>query len=811
MKNSESMPPAPSPTSSHRLWMVPLARNPFFSGRDEELQAMATLLKEGQSDADGLVLSGPAGVGKTQLALEYACLQREEYLSVFWALAGTRETLHAAYSDIARLLDLPEKEEPEQWRVVKAVKLWLAENPAWLLILDDANDPSLLKDFLPATFSGHVLLTTRGNGFGKLARRLRLKSLTVEQSSALLLRRCGLLRSTPEVTVPSSKDDEAARAIVTQLEGLPLALNLAGAYIAETGCGLPGYLGRLRAVRIASARAGGNVEQNPPGPLQKVVHLASDKAAKVGSVAAQILALCTFLAPDEIPVGLLTACFSTLQKQNRKLGGNTSKRNVALAVLEKYGLLEWDREAQILSLAREVQAVWRASLSPEEEKSWAEQAVRAIGSLYATLDINAWEACQRLQPHAQICAAHIECWHLELVEGAWLLHHMGWYLHTRGQYIEAQRYEERALTIYRAVLGNEHPSTAMILNNLAITYEDQGKLNDAVTLHTQALTIRRSMLGENHPETAASLNNLALVYHDLGKLDEADSFYRQALDLRRQLLGEMHPDVAALLADLAALSSDLGKFQDALNLYQQALVIRRKTLGTRHPDTIAVLSALAEAYLAQGDYDEALRWHQQALTAQRKMLGHEHPTIAVSFNSLAAIYQAQGKLDEAAFWFQHSLAILNNLPGQAQSATARSLERLAIAYEEQEQHEKAEALYQQALAIYRRSSDDSRLDIARCSYNLALLYHDRKRNAEARPLLERALALWQEVRGPNHADTRKAREKYEQIMQKTRSVQVKRTPSTESQTPQAIEPERNNSGGLKSLAQALRRVGRKKT
>jgi tetratricopeptide (TPR) repeat protein len=805
MRNSESISPA---SSLDQLWMVPYARNPFFCGREEELQAIADQLKERQNGASGLALCGAGGVGKTQLALEYAYRQRAEYRYIFWALAETRETLNAAFSDIAALLALPEKGQQEQRRIVEAVISWLEENPAWLLILDCADDSAVLKDFLPGTCNGHVLFTARAHTPGKLARRMRVKPLTLEQSSRLLLRRSGLLRGADEVAEPDSKDEEAARALASQLDCAPLALNLAGAYLAETSCGLPAYLERLRALQIVPANSAESSDEEQPDPLQKVVRLSGEKIARAGSAAAHLLSLCAFLAPDEILENLLVACLPALQKSTRRQLANTAKRNVALATLHKYALLERDLAVQSLAISREIQVAWRSMLSADEERSWAQQAVRALGSLFATLDMNDWEACQRLLPHAQVCAAHIERWKLDLVEGAWLLHHMGWYLHTRGQYAEAQMYEERALAIYRAVLGNEHPSTAMILNNLAVTYEDQGKLNDAATLHTQALAIRRSVLGENHLETAASLNNLALVYHDQGKLDEAASLYRQALAVRTQLLGDTHPDIATLLADLAALYADQGKLNEALSLYQQALTIRRKALGSRHTDTLALLSGLAAIYQAQGNYAEAMRWRQQVLTAQRKTLGYQHPDIAATFSAIATIHQAQGQLDESTFWLQHSLSILHNVVANVPIEQARSLETLAIAYEEQEQHEKAEALYQQALAIYRSAPNGSPLDSARCSYNLALLYYERKRAIEGRPLLEQAIALWQEQRGPNHPDTRKAREKYEQLAQKQQTARAKR--GQEPELP-STEPERSNSGGLKSIARALRRAGRKKT
>lgn len=807
MRNSEPTSPAPSRDFHDQLWMVPYARNPYFCGREEELQAIAARLNETNSTG-GLALSGAGGVGKTQLALEYTYLHREKYRYIFWVSAETRETLHAAYNDIAELLTLPEKGQQEQRRIIEAVTHWLEMNTSWLLILDFVGEQALLKDFLPGPCNGHILLTTRANTSGKLVRHLRVKTLTLQQSSRLILCRSGLFHETDTITQPTPKDDEDARAIASQLNCQPLALNLAGAYLAETSCGLPGYLTLLRSAQMASLHSDAASAEEQPDPLLKVVFLSREKIAQTGFTAADLLSLCAFLAPDEILESLLVACSAVLQKPTRKRTSNTSKQSAALTTLHNYALLERDLEVRSLTISHEIQTIWRSLLPTGAERSWAEQTVRAIGTIFTTLDVNDWEACQRLLPHAQVCAAHIEHWQLELVEGAWLLHYMGWYLHMRRQYPEAQRYEERALTMYRTVLGDEHPSTAMILNDLAITYEDQGKLHDAAALHMQALAIRRRVLGENHPETATSMNNLALVSHKQRKFDDAASLYRQALTIRLQLLGDSHPDIATLLADLAALSAEQGKLNDALALYQQALAIRRKSLGGRHPDTIALLSSLAATSQAQGNWDEAIHWYQQALAAQRKTLGYEHPDIATTFSSLATIYQTQGELDEAAFWLQHALALLSNEPTYALPVQARALETLAAAYEKREKHEKAEALYQQALALYRRGPEGSPLDLARCSYHLALLYHERRRNAEARLLLEQALALWQEHRGSNHADIRKAREIYEQIMQKQKKTRLKQMqPDGE----QAFEPEHNNISGLKGIAQVIRLVRRKKT
>ena len=796
-EQSSSLPPQ---DQYNQLWIVPLARNPYFVGREAELQEVSAGLHT--PGAGGLALSAAGGAGKTQLALEYAFRHREEYRAVFWVPASSRATLSGAYNDIAMLLDLLEKEQQEQALIVRAVVNWLANQRDWLLILDDAGDLALLKDFLPETFSGHLLLTTRNGTTGKLARRVRLKKLNADEGCQLLLRRCGLLSGSNEAVAPA--DYKLAGEVVAELDNQPLALDLAGSYIAATSCSLPGYLALLRRKHDGSPPAEGEAAgRHTSGPVEKTLRLACEKVAKANHAALDLLRLCAFFAPHEILETLLTTGAPVLPKPLQRLVGSAARRNTALNLLQKYALIARDPTLEALVMQREVQAALRAMMPDEEEKTWAEQAVRVVGSIFPSLDVNDWDACQFLLPHAQACISLLERWQLKLVEGAWLLHHAGWYLHTRGEYAQAQACEEQALAIYRALFGDEHPSTAMILNNLAVTYEDRGKLKEAALLHQQALAIRRSTLGANHPETVTSLSSLASLYHAQGKLEQAASLYREALATQRLLFGNEHPDTTATLVRLAELSLQEGQFEEALSLYQQALALRRKVLGSKHPETLAIVGGMAEVYRAQQRFEEAESLLRRVLSIQRKALGHVHLDVAATLQSLAKVYQAQDRLDEAAFWLQQALAIQREILNRELLDPARMLETLAIAYEEQEQSEKAEALYQQALAIYRKTPKESGADIARCSYNLALLYQEQKYFTEARALLEQALAAWQEQGGPEYAEAKKARAKYEQLLQKMKETRTKRAQ-------QSAEAGQGSRTGLRGITRKIKGLGRGK-
>src|SRR2546423_2482140 len=108
------------------VWNVPFRRNPFFTGREDVLIHLHDVLISGKTAAltQAQAISGLGGIGKTQTSLEYAYRYRYDYQTVLWAKADTRETLVSDFVAIAGLLNLPEKNEQYQNRIVAAVKRW---------------------------------------------------------------------------------------------------------------------------------------------------------------------------------------------------------------------------------------------------------------------------------------------------------------------------------------------------------------------------------------------------------------------------------------------------------------------------------------------------------------------------------------------------------------------------------------------------------------------------------------------------------------------------------------------------------------
>lgn len=167
------------------LWGIPYQRNPFFTGREDLLHSLHERLSREHTIAltQSWAISGLGGIGKTQIALEYAYQYRQEYRAVFWASAASRETLHAGLVNIADLLQLPEKAERDQNKIIKAVKKWLATHQGWLLILDNADEVTVVQDMAFSDYSGHLLLTTRAQALGSVAQRIEVETLGMVEAT----------------------------------------------------------------------------------------------------------------------------------------------------------------------------------------------------------------------------------------------------------------------------------------------------------------------------------------------------------------------------------------------------------------------------------------------------------------------------------------------------------------------------------------------------------------------------------------------------------------------------------------------------
>ncbi len=697
-------------------------------------------------------ISGLGGIGKTQTAVEYAYRYRDAYDAVFWVRADSSDLLTSDFLLIAALLNLPQRNEQDQSVVVKAVLLWFDTHERWLLILDNADHLETVSEFIPQAGKGHVLLTTRANSTGTIAWRIELDTMGLEEGIVFLLRRAKLLKG-PNFSLQALPDAtrSQAQAIVEAVDGLPLALDQAGAYIDETSCTLSDYLKFFKSRRTRLLRMRGANVTGHPEPVATTWSLSFEKVERANPAAAELLRLCAFLHPDEIPEAMITGGASASGLVLQPVAEDELDWNEAIGELRKYSLVKRDPEAKILNIHRLVQMVIRDGMEKETRRMWAERTVLIINKAFPEDVFSSWNACQLYLPHVQICAGFIKRWNIDSPEAIDLLSRTGYYLRRRAQYKEAVQLFQDVIAIRQRVRGPEHAEVANDLDNLAWVYLDMGKYEEARSLYERAYLIRKHILWPDHLDTTQSLNALGLLYREQGEFLQAEALFQQALTARTRILGLEHPLVGESSNNLALVYGDIGKYSEAGPLHQQALAIDEKFLGKEHPEVATDLNNIGWNYYRQGRYDLVEAPHLRALAIREQMLGLEHPDVAYSLNALGILYRDLGRYTEAEALLQRALLIRERALGTDHVDVGQSLQNLGVLYYRQGRYHDAEALLGRSLAIREQLGSENPL-VAYSLNPLAILYRSQDRYGEAEQLLKRAIAIREKALGPDNID-----------------------------------------------------------
>jgi tetratricopeptide (TPR) repeat protein len=660
-------------------WQVPFQRNPLFTGREEILETLHTRLHSEQVVAltQSYALQGLGGMGKTQIALEYAYRHTLEYSAVFWIEAETVESIVSSMLRIAKLLQLPEQQETDQQRTVDAVQNWLSTHSRWLLIWDNLENLGLLRNYLPAARQGAILITTRCQVLGTLALGLELPPMSREEGMLFLLRRAKVLE--PEATSEQIQqfarqlpvEYTAAEKLVIAMDGLPLALDQAGAYIEETRCSLSSYLHSFEEQSRQLLDRRGALGVDHPHSVFATLGLACLRAAQRHPAALDLLHFCAFVSPDAIPEVLLLNGVSHPGLVLEPIAADHAQLDQTIAALRSLSLVQRHPEAQTLSLHRLVQTVLRELMSGQERVVWMRRVTAVLNMAFPEAAYEAWEQCERLLPHVLACAAATSKQSGNQDLGK-VLRKAADYLCKRARYDQAKLLYERALRIWKRRGESKHPEAIRSLNGMGRICFERAQFEQSERLYEQALHLGKLALGQESLEVAQALNGLGITYEMLGKYEQAEPLLQQAMRIRKQAGGPEHLDLAGSLYNLAMLYAKQGKEEQAEALYQQALHIDEQALGPEHPDVAYPLIDLARLYTEQSRYVEAEPLYRRALHIWEQAWGPEHPEVASALQHLAELNVRQGKHEQAESYLRRACTIFELHLGQSHPETVKA-------------------------------------------------------------------------------------------------------------------------------------------
>ncbi|WP_293071758.1 MULTISPECIES: tetratricopeptide repeat protein [unclassified Moorena] len=664
-------------------------------------------------------ISGMGGIGKTELALQYAInYYRKHYLAgVCWLQArdvdlGNLGTQIVKFARNKMKLSVPQKlddqplnlDEQAQW----CWDNWQPSDNLVLVILDDVTEYDKIKAYLPPNHPRFkIIITTRKQSLAESFEMLPLQVLSEAAALELLESLIGKERL--------NRQWSEAKKLCKWLGYLPLGLELVGRYLkTKKDISLTDMQQRLEKKHLEQRSL---KEPTATMTAQKGVAAAFELSwLELNQDAQQLGCLLSLFALAPIEWELVENCLPDQDSEDLE-----DLRDDFLLELNLLG-----RKGQgIYQLHELIREFLRDKM---EHYDGADQLKQGFGeAMVAVADKIPKATTQKDIATASPAIPHLTEAATVLLD--WLkdedlyqpFQGLGWFYEGQMAYDQALLWLEQGLELTRDRLGEEHPDVATSLNNLAVLYYRQGRYCKAEPLYVQALEMKKKLLGTEHPSVAISLNNLALVYNYQGRYCKAEPLFVQALEIRNKLYGQEHPRLAISLNNLALVYRYQGRYCEAEPLYFQALEMKKKLYGQEHPSIAISLHNLATIYCDQARYSEAESLHVEALEMKKKLLGQQHPRVAESLNGLANLYSNQGRYCEAEPRFVQALEMRKKLLGQQHPNFANSLKGLAELYNNQGRYSEAEPLFVQALEIFEQKLGSNHPKTIACRENLQKL------------------------------------------------------------------------------------------
>lgn len=317
--------------------------------------------------------------------------------------------------------------------------------------------------------------------------------------------------------------------------------------------------------------------------------------------------------------------------------------------------------------------------------------------------------------------------------------------HYLGEYPLAIQQLEQALELRKSALGDEHPETVLVMNDLAMNYQAEGRLKEARSLYEQTVELQNKLHGTTDIETLKSTNNLALAYQTAGRIDEAISMYEETLRLAKLHLDPSDPFMTTPMNNLATAYLTLGRVQEALPLLEETRGLMSERFGAEHPRTLSAMSNLAKAYGDAEKMSQAIPLFEQTVALMKEKLGADHPDTLTTMNNQAVAFYAAGRVEDALLSFEELLKQVTRAQGPTHPDTMLAMSNLAGAYHVAGRKEEALEMLGKTLQLAKETLGNSHAETIRLTRSLSSGYWMAGRFDEAGPLFKNCVDAYREA------------------------------------------------------------------
>ena len=629
---------APRTGGEHRavptVWGSIPPRNPNFTGREELLDELhQRLLREKATAVLPHALHGMGGVGKSLLAVEYLYRRMTEYDVVWWISAERTAQISLSLVALAPRLGLHPGSDSSSTvaAVLEALRIGVPF-ANWLLVFDNAESPEAVRQFFPTGGQGSILVTSRNPQWASFARSVEVDVFPREESKRLLRER-----------VPGISDEDADR-LAEALGDLPLAIDQAAAWHAESGMLVDEYLRLLDEKRVDLLRSTTTLDN--PHPVIAAWDISLDQLESKNPAAYQLLQVCSFYAPEPIartlfermPRGSIAPELDAALEDPIRLGQ-------AIREIGRYSLARFNHRNNSLQMHRLVQAALRFRMT-EEDRTGMQRGAHLLLAASDPNDPNntmRWERYGSLYPHVLVSEAvgSEEGWVRNLVVNEVI------YLLRWGDYESGLDLARTAHESWSQVLGEDHPQTLQVGRWLGFLLFTMGKYPEAADLNSAVLEAYRRSIGPDAQDTIDALGNVAIDHRVRGTFGEALALTESVHQQYQRLLGPDDPETLRAAHNLGVSLRLVGDFARAIDLDRLTWQSRSMIYGQEHVDTLRTWLGYIVDTRELGEYATALTYHREVVERSTALLGGDNPLSLSCFRHLAVALRKAGEHQEA--------------------------------------------------------------------------------------------------------------------------------------------------------------------
>lgn len=627
-----SGPPGAPSTEAPRLWGNVPQRNRNFTGREELLDALAERLNTGLAAVLPEALHGMGGVGKTQIAVEFVYRYGREYSLVWWIPAEQKNQVIQSLIELGERMGLKAGSDvPATRAVLEALRNGYPYRN-WLLVFDNAEDPREIRKYFPTGGPGRILVTSRNAQWASLASSLEVDVFAREESVTLLRRR------SPDIA------DGAADQLASALGDLPLAVEQAAVWLAETGMPAEQYL------ELFERKWDELLQSDPPSdyemPVAAAWNVSLERLQEDRRDALHLLQVCAFFAPEPISWDLFSAVRGvSVPEALQATLEDPVRLGRAVREIGRYALARIDHRQNTIQLHRLVQRVLVDQMSSQDQRDMR----HAAHQLLVHADprnperIPHWERYSDLLPHVQTSHA-VECqdpWTRRLV-----LNELR-FLNARGDFVGAETFAEQARGKWLEQLDTEHPDVLAADQVRAEALRCRGRYPEAHNLQKDLVDRFTRALGEHHEDTQLAFSLFGIHLRLRGDFYAARELDERTYSTSLRVFGPDEPNTLQAAHNYAVSLRLAGDAEAALRLDDETWSRRVEIIGEDHVFTLGTLSAYYLDLQELGRYADCLEGHEFLASRARDQLGEEHPLTVMIGTELSATRRKAGDLEGA--------------------------------------------------------------------------------------------------------------------------------------------------------------------